>query len=59
MLRILIPYLLLVGTIAGILYGVPELRRFGVKHRRKLVLSAVLPIAILFVIYILEVIIHE
>lgn len=55
MLKVVLLYLMFSAAIAGALYGIPELKQFGIKHKRRVAASLSLGFIITVVIYFLEI----
>lgn len=54
MIKVLLLYFLVAGAIGGVLYGVPELRKFAIQHKRRWALAFGLGLLLVVLIYQLE-----
>lgn len=53
-MRLVLIYLVMFGSVAAILYGVPALKNFRVKHKQNVFLSVGVAAILVTIIYFLE-----
>ena len=53
-MRLVLIYLIMFGSVAGILYGVPALRNIRVKHKRNVFFATGLAALLVTIVYFLE-----
>ena len=54
MIKVILLYMLITASIAGVFYGVPELKKYAVKHKQRAALAFGLGMLIVIAIYQLE-----
>lgn len=53
-MRLVLIYLIMAGAVGAILYGIPALRNFRIKHKRNIALSVGIGAILVTIIYFLE-----